>query len=290
MPTINKNDITDVYLGTVEAKALFAGESLVWIRRAQHTYSSPGRHLINVPKWAAFMTYLLVGSGAGGSVGRTGYNGNGGRAGAVEMGGVKILPGSSITISVGAGGRGGTSSRSPGNGEGTTVSYNRSVSSRTFSMGQAGKGQTVGSSGESAAHLRPREHPYLAAHLDNPNGEFTLSSPGRSPGTAGRVGGGGAGGRGGSRSTSAGNGGSGGDGYAQVVFFGIEPPRGKTDTSPSGSFRGEWAAGVQYVEGDTFTFRGQRFRVKRSHTSSGGGGSPALIDTPGIAQSYYERM
>lgn len=223
MPLVNQSDITDVRLGTTEAGALLAGDKLVWNRRAQYTHSNPGRYTIDVPTWATFMTYILVGAGAGGSVGSDTNYGSGGAAGKTEMGGVEILPGSSIGINIPTGARGGTASQSPGKGSLASISYRKSVSSRTSLTALGGRAQTGGLAGAAAPHLRPNSSPYLAAHLDDPNGEFTLPTAGSSPGEAGRVGGGGAGGQRGSRFTSAGDGGAGGDGYAQVVFFGVDP-------------------------------------------------------------------
>lgn len=292
MPLVNQSDITDVRLGTVEAGALLAGDKLIWNRRSQYTRSSPGVYTLNVPSWASFMTYILVGGGAGGTAGVYGSTGKGGRAGDTKMDGVEIQPGSSISIDVPTGGRGGTSSQSPEPGKPASIVYNKTVSSRTSIVASRGVGQTGALNGANGTHLRPLSYPYLSAHLDDPNGVFTLPAAGGSPGEAGRFGGGGAGGQSGSFFTSAGDGGAGGDGYAQVVFFGVDPLIEKNSDTPGssgGRFRGEWAEGVSYVEGDTFTFQGQRFRVKRAHTS-GYGASPAHVDTPGIAQSYYERI
>lgn len=71
----------------------------------------------------------------------------------------------------------------------------------------------------------------------------------------------------------------------------VTPPQPEPEPpTQSGRIRGEWAPGTQYQAGDIFTYKGGLFAVKRSHTSSGGGGSPDMIDTPGIAHMYYERI
>jgi len=73
----------------------------------------------------------------------------------------------------------------------------------------------------------------------------------------------------------------------------VTPPQPQLESEPpvqGGRDRGEWSPGTQYQAGDIFTYKGELFRVKRSHTSVGGGATPSFADVPSIAQSYYERI
>lgn len=65
---------------------------------------------------------------------------------------------------------------------------------------------------------------------------------------------------------------------------------GGSDGPAEENNRGEWRIDTQYQAGDIFTYKGELFRVKKAHTSVGGGATPSFVDIPGIAQSYYERI
>lgn len=291
MPLVNQSDITDVRLGTTEAGALLAGDKLVWNRRvAVSEYSGAGSYTLQVPSWANFMTVLLVGGGSSGIPQEGIFRlGRGGAAGETELIGSEVRPHTRIDITVGSGGSGGLyiKNQNPGNVSRIRFrSYTNTVLTRTAAGGQGPSTHaTVMYYGDGTLGISPNENKYVIHHTGGegiPAGKET-----EEPKNTSRDGVRGAGGTG-----STGGVGSGGDGYAQVVFFGVDPLieiNSGTPDSSGGRFRGEWVAGVQYVEGDTFTFQKQRFRVKQAHTSSSGA-SPAAVDIPGIAQSYYERI
>ena len=226
MPMINQSDITDVRMGLIEAGALLAGDNLIWNRRAQYTRPTPGQFFLKVPEWASFFTYIIAGGGAGGGSADTRNDGTGGSAGEVKVGGEEVAAGTNMTLQVGAGGSGARynprSSRSSGStGDETIITYNKGTSRYPVLIAAGGSSSTGGVPGQQGAWLDYRWHQYLAEHLDDPRGTFQESRSGSSYSESGRVGGGGAGGGAGGR--GGGNGGAGGDGYAQVVFFGIDP-------------------------------------------------------------------
>lgn len=266
MPMINQSDITDVRLGTVEAGALLAGDNLIWNRRAQYTRPTPGEFFLKVPEWASFFTYIIAGGGAGGGSADTRNYGTGGSAGEVKVGGEEVAAGTNMTLQVGAGGSGARynprSSRSAGStGNETIITYNKGTSRYPVLIAYGGSSSTGGVPGQQGAWLDYRWHQYLAEHLDDPRGTFQDSRSGSSYSESGRVGGGGAGGGAGGR--GGGNGGAGGDGYAQVVFFGVDPLIGGSVTPPprpepepptqGGHDRGSYELGVTYQAGDVVT-------------------------------------
>ncbi|WP_431832158.1 glycine-rich domain-containing protein [Corynebacterium accolens] len=244
------------------------------------------------------MSILISGGGASGAF-HPRSTGGGGGGGQLRLLTVDLVenPGSRASVTVGRGGSA-LHSVSPYGNNGDSTRFNGWNAESTWT---ADGGTTrVGANeedgfGDGWNSLPEREARYLDRAPGSRYRPQTGGSKGQTFGGDGSMGGGG----GKNLHFSTGRSGAGGDGFAIIHFFGIDPmtPRleGGSVTPPeppaqNGSYRGEWAAGVRYMEGDTFLFRGQRFRVKSSHTSSGGGGSPAMIDTPGIAQSYYERI
>lgn len=291
MPLVNYSDISDIRIGDVKAGALLAGSNLVWNRRvAVSEYSGAGAHTVQVPSWANFMTVLLVGGGASGIAAQSIFGLDyGGAAGEVALNGVSVNSNSTIRLIVGAGGGTSTSGQNPGSP--TRVDYANPLgrTQRITAAGGAGQSNRASSvlNGSYTAGISPQENKYVTYHTGGggipPGQETTLPSNGYRNGVRGA---------GGSSKSGGSRVGAGGDGYAQIVFFGIDPLIGSSSNDSGaidGNFRGEWAEGVQYRAGDTFTYQGARYRAKQSHTSTEAV-SPAYVDVPGIAQTYIERI
>lgn len=291
MTLVNYSDISDIRIGDVEAGALLAGSNLVWNRRvAVSEYSGAGAHTAQVPSWANFITVLLVGGGASGIAPESLFGFDyGGAAGEIVLKGVSVTSNSSIRLNVGTGG--GVSTSGQNTGSPTRIDYidhlGRSLS--ITAAGGEGKSTQVssGNNGSGTAGISPQENEYVTYHTGGggiPPGKETLK-----PSNLYRNGVRGAGGSGKASGPKVG---AGGDGYAQIVFFGVDPLTERSSNNAGASdanFRGEWAEGIEYQAGDTFTYQGARYRAKQSHTSTEAV-SPAYVDVPGIAQSYIERI
>ena len=220
------------------------------------------------PDGVSSVTVLLWGAGGGGGWTNSGLGGGGGGGGFAGASEIPVVSGNSYTITVGAGGAGGTSSTSSAAGGSTSFTDSSTGNSITAGGGSRGTGSAAGAGG-SGTYSLPSSVPVTI--YGGGNGYWN-SSP-----SANGFGGGGAGedGGGGSASNSApgaggpGSGGEGGADYAAGAAYGGGGGGGGLRAGPDNA--GHGGAGYALLSWEP------------SSTGGGGGGGGEEAYNPAVA-------
>ncbi len=120
-------DIKSLSFNDTSFSEAYLGPDLVWkayYEPVAHRFTKANAYHLDVPHWANTVDYVLIGGGGGGSAGDGSWRGTGegGLAGEVKTGTIRV-PQGRITITVGAGGHGSTHTLSPAsNGGNTSIS------------------------------------------------------------------------------------------------------------------------------------------------------------------------
>lgn len=142
--TVTTKLYVDTFSGGAKHAAIFrrnAGVQEVSIDGAAFTTVSAST--FSVPSNVGFIEYYVIGAGGGGC----GTNNNGGAAGAVRSGVAIVVPGSSLTVSVGTGGAGGSGGNGSAGGSSSIsglANQGDGVTSITASGGNPGTSGGVG--------------------------------------------------------------------------------------------------------------------------------------------------
>ncbi|CAB0542504.1 glycine-rich domain-containing protein [Corynebacterium diphtheriae] len=202
-------DIKSLSFNDTSFSEAYLGSDLVWkahYNPVAHRFTKANTYHLTVPHWANTIDYVLIGGGGGGNAGdgSWGGSGEGGFAGRIKTGTVRV-PQGRITITVGAGGHGSTHTLySASNGGDTRIS----IGSVNFSA-DGGRGGSTNSSSYPEGSARSEVN---VPGFNLPQGHSTPpNSPGVYPGDGG---GGGTGGY----FNSYTSGQSGADGLAWIRF------------------------------------------------------------------------
>lgn len=225
MPVLNPRDVSRATYGSTEVGGLFVGGKLAYNKRQLTEYLNPGSYTFQIPEWATYVNIITKGGGGGGDVGDGGYNrpGKGGAGGGIDTNRFWFAGSGArdpITLTVGAGGRGGNGSRKSGNnGDASSWRYSNTIKAEAAGGAGGASSNQNGTSGFGYNSLSAIQ----AAHLLREEGsKYFPSSEGMGNGGNGRYGGGGAGGNGGILGSYS-NGGSGGDGFVSICCWGVDP-------------------------------------------------------------------
>lgn len=225
MPEVTKSSIEDVRLGTRLVGSLRVGMYELYVRFEKRSYNTPGSFSFTLPYWASGYGVVLSGGGGGGQAGdgAFGSNGRGGQGGDVVgiWGRMTSSFNRTLSIVIGAGGAGGTSSTAYGKDGGTTSITIRPSNTETLVYSAAGGSANPTMSSQAGGLVTRRFSEPQSLYLDmSPNTLYPNGPAGTGNGGSGTLGGGGAGGNGGVFNNYT-NGGKGGNGFVHIYVWGL---------------------------------------------------------------------